>query len=72
MIFYFLFFNIGVSEKVGPQAFFRCVSAKACAENHQVPTDVKGKSFNLILVCLYIKVMTSQLSFTVLKIKLIH
>ncbi len=41
--------NVGVSEKVGPQAFIRCVSAKACAENHQVPTDVKGKSFSSLL-----------------------
>lgn len=42
--------NVGVSEKVGPQAFIRCVSAEACAENHQVPTDVKGKSFSSLFV----------------------
>lgn len=42
--------HAGMSEKIGPQALFRCVPSKACAENHQVPADAKGKSLYLYSV----------------------
>lgn len=35
-------FGTGMPKTVGPQALFRCIPAKACAENHQVPVTFEG------------------------------
>lgn len=37
-------FHTGMSETVGPQALLRCIPAKTCAENHQVPVTVEGNA----------------------------
>lgn len=53
-------FLAGMSEKVGPQTFFRCLPAQACAEDHQISAHAKGNSFifyettDLILISWYI------------------